>query len=74
MAPGRCDLAGVVSYAVTAFHSVQVLQAKMDLLDNLQPSGGERDGKLKRMLSEDETTLKQSTYRLSCCAGQPRSS
>ncbi len=47
---------------------VQVQQAKKKLLDNLHAEVAEgEDGKLKRMLIEDETTLKrreQCTHRL----------
>ena len=47
---------------------MQVLQAKKKLLDNLHAEVAEsEDGKLKRMLIEDETTLKrreQCTHRL----------
>ncbi len=46
----------------------QVLQAKKRLLDKLHADVAEgEDGKLKRMLAEDETTLKrreQLTHRL----------
>jgi hypothetical protein len=56
------------AFLMWTFCRPQVIQAKKRLLDNLHAEvASSEDGKLKRMLIEDETTLKrreQCTHRL----------
>ena len=58
--PQALDAFHVALQGVEYSTSLQVLQAKKKLLDNLHAEVAEsEDGKLKRMLIEDETTLKR---------------